>query len=134
MRRGSFLGFPKLLVVAVAAMTLGGGAYAYTASNTVSQASAGMGESTTVSGYSATNVAWTPDPSNPSNIASVAFTLATVTTNTVVYGGSDSGSVITWSSSCSHGTITGGSATYTCTFASPPTAASVTKLAVSAAN
>jgi hypothetical protein len=134
MRKRSLFGLPKLLIVVIAAMTLGGGAYAFTASNTVAQDPAGMGESSTVSGYNATNVSWTPSSSNPANISAVAFTLSTVTANTVVYGGADSGSAITWSAACTHGTIAAGSATYTCTFATQPTSASVTKLAVSAAN
>jgi hypothetical protein len=134
MRKSSFFGFPKILAVAIAAMTLSGGAYAFTASNTVAQNPAGMGESTAVSGYTATNVTWTPDSTNPAMITSVSFSLSTVTSNTIVYAGSDSGSAITWSGACTHGTISGGSATYTCTFSTEPSATSVSKLAVSAAN
>jgi hypothetical protein len=138
MRKSSFFGFPKVLVVGVAALALSGGAYAFTASNTVSSnPPAGMGESSAVSGYTATNVVWTPDVTNPSNISAVAFSLSTVTANTIVYAGSDNGSgTITWSNACTHGTITAGAATYTCTFpgAGEPSATSVSKLAVSAAN
>src|SRR5947208_11885184 len=134
MRASTFFGLPKLLVVAVAAMALGGGAHAFTASNTVSQAPAGMGESGTVSGYTASSVVWTPDSSNPANIQKVAFTLSTVTANTVVYAGADNGTSIQWSSACTQSAITSGSATETCTFASEPTSSSITKLAVSAAN
>src|SRR5947208_1073156 len=134
MRASTFFGLPKLLVVAVAAMALGGGAYAFTASNTVSQAPAGMGESGAVSGYTASTVVWTPDATNPSSIQKVAFTLNTVTASTVVYAGADNGTTIQWSSACAQGTITSGSATETCTFATEPTSSSITKLAVSAAN
>ena len=134
MRKPTYFGAPRIVAVAIAALTLSGGAYAFTASNTVAQNPAGMGESATVSGYTASNVNWTPDSSNPASIASVSFTLGTVTTSTIVYAGSDSGSAITWSGTCSHGSIVSGSATYTCTFSSEPTAASVSKLAVSAAN
>ena len=134
MRISSFFGAPKILAVAIAALTLGGGAYAFTASNTVSQSPAGMGESSSVSGYTASNVVWTPDSSNPSNIQKVSFTLGTVTASTVVYAGADNGSTISWSSACTQGTITSGSATETCTFATEPGASTVTKLAVSAAN
>jgi hypothetical protein len=135
MRKPSFFGFPKVLAVVIAAMTLSGGAYAFTASNTVSGSPAGMGESSAVSGYTASNVAWTPDSSNPANISGVSFSLSTVTAATVVYAGSDNGSgTITWSGACTHGAISSGSATYTCTFSSEPTASSVSKLAVSAAN
>jgi hypothetical protein len=134
MRKSSFLGIPKIFAVGIVALALSGGAYAFTASNTVGQNPAGMGESGTVTGYTASSVVWTPDSTNPTLITSVSFALSTVTAATVVYGGSDSGSAITWSSACTHGTITAGSATYTCTFSTEPTSASVTKLAVSAAN
>jgi hypothetical protein len=130
----SLFALPKLAAVAVAAMALGGGAYAFTASNTVSQAPAGMGESGAVSGYTASNVVWTPDSSNPANIQKVSFTLSTVSASTVVYAGADNGTTIGWSGACTQGTITAGAATETCTFASEPTASGVTKLAVSAAN
>jgi hypothetical protein len=128
-------GFPKIIAVGLAALTLGGGAYAFTASNTISSnPPAGMGESGTVSGYTATNVAWTPDATNPANIQKVTFTLSTVQAGTVVYAGADNGSTIGWSGTCSQGTVTAGSATETCTFSTEPTMTSVTKLAVSAAN
>jgi hypothetical protein len=130
----SLFGLPKLFAVVIAAMALGGGAYAFTASNTVAQAPAGMGESGAVSGYTASNVVWTPDSANPANIQKVSFTLSTVTASTVVYAGADNGSTIGWSGACTQGTISSGSATETCTFSSEPTATSVTKLAVSAAN
>ena len=99
MRIATFFGLPKVVALAAVALALGGGAYAFTASNTVSQAPAGMGES-----------------------------------STVVYAGADNGTTIQWSSACTQGTITSGSATETCTFASEPTSSSITKLAVSAAN
>jgi hypothetical protein len=134
MKIPSFLGLPKIVALAAVALALGGGAYAFTASNTVSSAPAGMGESGAVSGYTASNVVWTPDASNPSNIQKVAFTLSTVTANTVVYAGADNGSSIQWSGACTQGTISGGSATETCTFATQPSSSGVTKLAVSAAN
>jgi len=134
MRIATFFGLPKVIALAAVALALGGGAYAFTASNTVSQAPAGMGESGSVSGYTASNVVWTPDSTNPANIQKVAFTLSTVTASTVVYAGADNGSSIQWSSACTQGTITSGSATETCTFASQPTSSSITKLAVSAAN
>jgi len=134
MRLTSFFGLPKVVALAAVALALGGGAYAFTASNTVAQAPAGMGESGSVSGYTASSVVWTPDSTNPANIQKVAFTLSTVTASTVVYAGADNGTSIQWSGACTQGTITSGSATETCTFASEPTSTSVTKLAVSAAN
>ena len=134
MRTTSFFGLPKVVALAAVALALGGGAYAFTASNTVSQAPAGFGESGTVSGYTASNVVWTPDSTNPSNLQKVSFTLSTVTASTVVYAGADNGTSIQWSSACTQGAITSGSATETCTFATQPSASSITKLAVSAAN
>ena len=134
MRIATFFGLPKVIALAAVALALGGGAYAFTASNTVSQAPAGMGESGSISGYTASSVVWTPDATNPANIQKVSFTLSTVTANTVVYAGADNGSSIQWSSACTQGTITSGSATETCTFATQPSSSSVTKLAVSAAN
>jgi hypothetical protein len=134
MKLSTLFGLPKVAALAAVALALGGGAYAFTASNTVSSAPAGMGESASVSGYTASSVVWTPDSTNPQNIQKVAFTLNTVTANTVVYAGADNGSSISWSGACTQGTITSGSATETCTFASEPTATSITKLAVSAAN
>jgi hypothetical protein len=130
----SFTGVPKIVAVAIVALALSGGAYAFTASNTVSQNPAGMGESTAMSGYTATNVVWTPDSANPANIQKVTFSLSTVQAGTVVYAGADNGSTISWSGACSQGTITTGTATETCTFSTEPTSTSVTKLAVSAAN
>ena len=112
MRIATFFGLPKVIALVAVALALGGGAYAFTASSVV----------------------WTPDATNPANIQKVAFTLSTVTASTVVYAGADNGSSIQWSSACTQGTITSGSATETCTFATQPTSSSVTKLAVSAAN
>jgi hypothetical protein len=134
MRIATFFGPPKVIALAAVALALGGGAYAFTASNTVSQAPAGMGESGSISGYTASSVVWTPDATNPANIQKVSFTLSTVTANTVVYAGADNGTSIQWSSACTQGTITSGSATETCTFATQPSSSGVTKLAVSAAN
>ena len=48
MRIATFFGLPKVVALAAVALALGGGAYAFTASNTVSQAPAGMGESGSV--------------------------------------------------------------------------------------
>jgi hypothetical protein len=134
MRSTTLFGLPKAAAVVAMALALGGGAYAFTASNTVSASPAGQGESSSMSGYTASSVVWTPDSSNPSNIQKVAFSLSTVTASTLVYAGADNGSTIGWSSVCSQGTITSGSATETCTFSTEPPASTLTKLAVSAAN
>ncbi len=134
MRKRTLFGISKLVVVLVVVGVVAGGAYAFTASNTVGSAPAGEGESSALSGYTATSIAWTLDSASPDKIQKVAFTLSTVTASTVVYGGADNGSTITWSSACVQGAITSGSATETCTFATEPNTAATTKLAVSAAN
>src|SRR5207244_7990385 len=98
------------LVIAIAG-AVAGGSYAFTASNTVGSSPAGEGESGAISGYTATNVAWTLNATSPDKIQSVSFTLSTVTANTAVYAGSDDGTTISWSSLCSQGAIVGGAAT-----------------------
>ena len=134
MRKRTLFGIPRILVVGVVAVVLAGGAYAFTASNTVASAPVGEGESGALSGYTATSVVWTPDAANPTLVQKVAFSLSTVTASTVVYAGADNGTTISWSSACAQGTITAGSATETCTFGTEPTSSGITKLAVSAAN
>jgi hypothetical protein len=130
-----FLSGPRLAILAAIILALAGGAYVFTASNTIaSGGTAGEGESPLISGYTATQVAWTLDAANPTNIQKVAFSLSPVTASTVVYAGSDNGTTITWSSACSQGPVTAGVATETCTFATEPTASGTIKLAVSAAN
>ena len=98
------------LVIAIAG-AVAGGAYAFTASNTVGSSPAGEGESGAISGYTATNVAWTLNATSPDKIQSVSFTLSTVTASTAVYAGSDDGTTIQWSSLCSQGAIVAGAAT-----------------------
>ena len=130
-RRYTIVGAFVLLALMIALAT---GAYAYTASNTVGTAPpAGEGESTAVSGYTATTIVWSLDTSNPDAIHQVSFTLSTVTASSVVYAGADNGSTITWSNACTQGTISSGSATETCVFATEPTTSATTKLAISAA-
>ena len=134
MRKRTLFGIPRLFVIGVTAVVLAGGAYAFTASNTVASAPVGEGESGSLTGYTATSVVWTPDSANPTLVQKVAFSLSTVTASTVVYAGADNGTTIGWSSACVQGTITAGAATETCTFATEPTSSGITKLAVSAAN
>ncbi len=125
----------KLVPVLLVAGVVAAGSYAFTASNSVASAPAGMGESTSFSGYSATSVKWTLDSANPSTIDYVNFTLSPVTSTTTVYAGADNGSTISWTSACTIvGTISGGSAQYTCNFGVDPSVSATTKLAVSAAN
>lgn len=125
----------KLVPVLLIAGVVAAGSYAFTASNSVSSAPAGMGESSAFSGYNATNVKWTLDPSNPAGIDYVNFSLSPVTSSTTVYAGADNGTTISWTSACTIvGSISGGSAQYTCNFATDPSVSATTKLAVSAAN
>jgi len=133
-RRKRFLGLPRFFMVGLVVLALAGGTYAFTASNTVASGGvAGEGEGS-VSGYTATAVSWSLDSSNPANIHQVSFTLNPVTASTVTYAGADNGTTISWSSACAQGTITAGSATETCTFATEPVTSATTKLAVSASN
>ena len=125
----------KLVPVLLVAGVVAAGSYAFTASNSVASAPAGMGESTSFSGYGATSVKWSLDTSNPSTIDHVNFTLNPVTSATTVYAGADNGSTISWTSPCSIvGSISSGSAQYTCSFSSEPSVSATIKLAVSAAN
>jgi hypothetical protein len=72
-----------LAALAIACLaTIGFTAYAYTASNTVPATTAGDG-SGTVSGFTATNVSYGLNATTPTNIDSVTFTIAPVTTTTV---------------------------------------------------
>jgi hypothetical protein len=64
------------LIVAVGiAMAIGGGAYAFTASNTVPATTAGAGAGA-VSGYTVTNIHYVLDATTPANIDSLTFTIS----------------------------------------------------------
>jgi hypothetical protein len=67
----------KLLIAVVAAAAVGGGAYAFTAANTVPASTAGAG-SGAVSGYTVTNLHYSHNATNPGNIDSLAFTISPV--------------------------------------------------------
>jgi hypothetical protein len=130
-----FLSGPRLAILVAIVLALAGGAYVFTASNTIaSGGTAGEGESPTMTGYTATAVSWTLDTTNPANIQKVSFSLTPVTASTTVYAGSDNSTTITWSSACVQSGLSGNTATETCTFATEPTANATVKLAVSAAN
>lgn len=144
-RRGfGFIGGAKLVPLLLVAGVMAGGSYAFTASNTVSAAPAGEGESAAISGYTATNAKWTLDTSDPTRIAKVEFDLSPVTSATTVYAGADNGTTVTWSGLCSSSGGSGhehdssgsgsGSGHFTCSFSSEPSVSDTTKLAVSAAN
>ena len=96
-------------------------AYAFTNSNTVPATSAGSG-SGAISGYTASNVAYNLDASNPQNIDSVTFAISPTAASTVKIQLASGGS---WYS-C---TNTAGSVS--CTTTSPQaTAAAATQLTV----
>jgi len=131
---GLQLGAAKIVTVVAGVGVVAGGSYAFTASNTVAITPVGEAESATVTGYTSTNNVWTLDSADQTKVQQVAFDLSPVTANTQVYGGADNGTTIGWSSLCTQGTITAGSALETCTFGTEPTAAGITKLAISAVN
>lgn len=72
----------RLIVVALAALALGSGVFAYAASNTVPNSTAGAG-SGTISGYTVSNVAYGLNSTTPTNLDSVTFTIAPTTATTV---------------------------------------------------
>lgn len=64
----------------VAVLSVAG--YAFTASNTVPNATLGQG-SNTISGYTVSSVAYNLNASNPANLDSVSFTISPATATTV---------------------------------------------------
>jgi hypothetical protein len=83
----------KLVGSLVAAIAIGiaVAGYAFTASNTVPNASLGQGANV-ISGYTVSGVSYNPNGSNPGNIDSVSFTISPAAAGTVsiqlVSGGS----------------------------------------------
>jgi hypothetical protein len=65
----------RFLVGLVASLAIAGGAYAFTASNTVPTSNAGAG-SATVSGYTVTNLHYGLNATTPSNIDSLTFNVS----------------------------------------------------------
>jgi hypothetical protein len=86
-----------------AALAIGGGAYAFTASNTVSSSTVGAGAGA-VSGYTITNLHYVLDSTTPANIDSLTFTIAPAVPST------GSGKVL-----ISAALSTGGPTGYSCT-------------------
>lgn len=93
----------RLAVAFAAAAVVAGGAYAFTAANTVPSSNAGSG-SGTVSGYTVTNVHYALDSTTPANIDSLTFNVSPVIPST------GSGKVVVQAS-----LTTGGPNNYTCT-------------------
>jgi hypothetical protein len=71
----------KLLVAGVAALAVAGGAYAFTAANTVPASTAGAG-SGTVSGYTVTNLHYGLNATSPANVDTLTFTVSPVIPST----------------------------------------------------
>jgi hypothetical protein len=93
----------RLFIALVIALAAGTGAYAYTASNTVPNSTAGSGQGT-VSGYTVTNVHYVLNTTTPANIDSLTFTVSPVIPST------STGKVIVQAQ-----LSTGGPTNYTCT-------------------
>jgi len=71
-----------LILGGIAALVFAMGGYAFTASNTVPNATLGQG-SNTISGYTVSSVSYALDSSNPSNVDSVSFSISPTTASTV---------------------------------------------------
>ena len=93
----------RLVVAIVAAMVIAGGAYAFTAANTVPNSTVGAGVGT-VSGYTVSSLHYALNATTPANIDSLTFTIAPVVPST------STGKVIIQAA-----LSTGGPTNYTCT-------------------
>jgi hypothetical protein len=93
----------RIGLAVLASMAIAGGAYAFTAANTVPSSNAGAGVGT-VSGFVITNLHYGLNTTTPANIDSLTFTVAPVIPST------SSGKVLV-----SAILSTGGPTTYTCT-------------------
>jgi hypothetical protein len=93
----------RIGIAVLATMAVAGGAYAFTASNTVPASTAGAGAGA-VSGYTVSNLHYGLNAATPTNIDSLSFTVAPVIPST------GTGKVIV-----SAVLSTGGPSVYTCT-------------------
>ena len=93
----------KILLAVVASLAIAGGAYAFTASNTVPATTAGSGAGV-VSGYTISGLHYTLNTTTPGNIDSLTFTVSPVVPST------GTGKVIIQAQ-----LSTGGPTAYTCT-------------------
>jgi hypothetical protein len=120
-------------VLAVAAV--GGGTFALTQTNTFGAAQGGVaGQGAgAITGYTVGAPSYTLLASDPTKISGFTFSLSTVTASTTVKAGLVAGS---YANTCSVGSITGGSATVTCSYTSgsEPLVSAATNLTVVAAN
>ncbi|MEO9174785.1 MAG: hypothetical protein ABI317_04660 [Gaiellales bacterium] len=71
----------RIAIAVVASMAIAGGAYAFTASNTVPNSTAGAGAGT-VSGYTVTNLHYALNATSPINIDTLTFTVSPVIPST----------------------------------------------------
>jgi len=114
----------RTLIVALVAIAIGAGVYAYAATNTVPGSTAGSG-SGTISGYTVSSIVYTLDSTTPTNLDAVAFTISPAAATTVKVQLAAGGS---WYS-CTNTT-----GSVSCTTTSPQaTAAAATQLTVVAA-
>jgi len=72
----------RTIVVAVLALAVASGVYAFAATNTVPGSTAGAG-SGAISGYTVSNIQYTLNSSNPANLDAVGFTIAPAAASTV---------------------------------------------------
>ena len=93
----------RVLVAVVAAMVIAGGAYAFTAANTVPNSTVGAGAGT-VSGYTVSALHYALNATTPTNIDSLTFTITPAVPST------STGKVIVQAA-----LSTGGPTNYTCT-------------------
>jgi hypothetical protein len=93
----------RVIVAVVVAMVIAGGAYAFTAANTVPNSTVGAGAGT-VSGYTVTALHYALNSASPQNIDSLTFTITPVVPST------STGKVIIQAA-----LSTGGPTNYTCT-------------------
>jgi hypothetical protein len=93
----------RILVAVLAVALIGGGVYAFTASNTVPATTAGSGAGV-VSGYTVTNIHYALNATTPVNVDSLTFTITPAVPST------SSGKVVIQAA-----LSTGGPTSYTCT-------------------
>ncbi len=99
----------RIVLVAVVAAVVAGGAYAFTAANTVPATNAGSG-SGTVSGYTVSSIHYGLNSTTPNNIDSLTFSISPAVPST------GSGKVIVQAA-----LTTGGPNNYTCSTDAPGT-------------
>lgn len=135
MRRRRRNGQRRKWAILLAVLVIGGGAYAFTQSNTFSASQGGVAGSGSgnIAGYTVGPPSYTLLASDPTKIQSFSFTLSTVTASTTVKAGVVNGQ---YANTCSLGAIVAGSATVTCSYnsGSEPLVSAAVSLTVVAAN